>query len=331
VPIVLFAACSVGTIAPGEPSRDALPLPEEIGARFDYQERGAPLTSWTCTLRHSESRYDIFTVKGEVTLKGDNHPIPVEGEYWQSRAAMPRGPVVLVTPILGGGDDIARLVAREFAESGLHSMIVWRGVKVLTPEWTPAEVEVATRRGIVARRRVIDWLETRPEVDPRKIAAWGVSMGGIATAVLAPVEPRIHSAVIAMAGGDLASVIMTSDEGRVTDYRNARLAKEKITPDALETELRAALVSDPALLGKYVDTSRFLMFVTRRDTTVPTRNQLILREQLGRPRTFDLPTGHYSAMAYVPFIRSESTTWLLERMRTPNPRVEAAPPAKAHE
>ena len=47
----------------------------------------------------------------------------------------------------------------------------------------------------------------------------------------------------------------------------------------------------------------------------------MLREALGFPRTFDMPTGHYSMMLYVPFIRAESTTWLLEKMRTPNPRV----------
>jgi predicted alpha/beta-fold hydrolase len=183
VPTLLLGACSVTTVAPGEPSRAAQPLPAEVELRFDYAERGAPLTSWTSVVTHEDSRYTIFKVDGFVTLKGDNAPIPVEAEYWRTKSGPPRAPAVVITPILGGGNDIARLVAREFAEAGMHGVIVWRGVKVLQPHWAEEEVEFALRRGIVARRRVIDWLETRQEVDPRRISAFGISMGGIATAV----------------------------------------------------------------------------------------------------------------------------------------------------
>jgi len=320
VTTVLLGACSVATVPAAESSRPATPLGTDVERRFDYVERGAPLTSWTCALTHDDERYSIFKVDGLVTLKGDNAPVPIEVEYWRTKSA-PRAPAVVITPILGGGNDIARLVAREFAESGMHGVIVWRGVKVLQPQWAEEEVEYAIRRGIVARRRVIDWLETRPEVDPRRISAFGISMGGICTAVLAPVEPRIHSAVIALAGGDLATVVMHSDERRVVEYRKARLALEKIGPAELEKRLRDALVDDPLNVARYADASRFLMFIARHDTTVPTANQLELRDKLGRPRAFDLPTSHYSTMAYTPFVRAQSTAWLLERMKEPNPRV----------
>jgi dienelactone hydrolase len=317
----LLGACSVVTIAPADGSRAAEPIPAEVAGRFEYVEHGAPLTSWSSTRTHSESHYDVYDVEGTVTLKGDNAPSRVEVEYWRTKVGKSRAPAVVITPILGGGNDIARLVAREFAEAGLHGVIVWRGVKVLVPQWGEDEVDRAIRRGIVARRRTIDWLEAQPEVDPTRISAFGISMGGIATAVLGSIEPRVHSSVIALAGGDLASVVMTSDEGRVVQYRKARLGEEKVTPAELEAKLRDALLDDPAKLAAYADPSRFLMFIARRDTTVPTRNQLLLREALGKPKTFDLPTSHYSTMFYTPFVRAESTTWLLERMQEPNPRV----------
>lgn len=321
VPTVLLGACSVATVPPAEPSRPAQPLPPEVERRFDYVERGAPIASWTCTPTHDDERYAIYKVDGHVTLKGDNSPIAVEAEYWRSKTGGARGPAVVITPILGGGNDIARLVAREFAEAGMHGVIVWRGIKVLQPQWSEDEVELALRRGIVARRRVIDWLESRPEVDPRRISAFGISMGGIATAVLAPVEPRVHSAVIALAGGDLASVVMRSDERRVQEFKKARLLASKLGPADLEKKIREALIDDPINLAPYADPSRFLMFVARNDTTVPTDNQLRLRQALGNPRAFDMPTSHYTTMAYTPFVRARSTTWLLERMREPNPRV----------
>jgi dienelactone hydrolase len=292
-----------------------------VKARFDYEERASPVTSWRCTLKKTDDRYEVHEVTGTVTLKGDDHLTSVEIEYWRTKLGTSRAPAVLVTPILGGGNDIARLIAREFAEAGLHGVIVCRGVKVLTPEWSAAEVEQAIRRGVVARRRALDWLETRPEVDPCRVSAFGVSMGGIVTAVLAPIEPRIHSAVIALAGGDLASVVMESDESRVRAYRDARMRIEPLTAGALEDGLRSQLISDPIHLARFADPSRFLCFVARWDATVPTRSQVALRAALGKPRTFDLPSGHYTAMAYTPFIRAQSTAWLLERMKEPNPRV----------
>ena len=329
IPALLLAACSVVTIAPGEPSKPAEPLPDDVAHRFDYTEQGAPLTSWTCVSTHEGDAYDIYKVDGSVTLKGDNHPTPVEVEYWRTKKT-PRAPAVVITPILGGGNEIARLIAREFAEAGMHGVIVWRGVKVLAPNWSEEEVDYALRRGIVARRRVIDWLDARPEVDPRRIAAFGISMGGICTAVLAPVEPRVHSAVLALTGGDLASVVMKSDEGRVVSYKNARLTEERLTPDEFEKKLREQLVDDPIKLARYADSSRFLMFIARHDTTVPTRNQVELRQALGNPKAFDMPTSHYSTIAFTPFVRAQSTTWLLERLKEPNPRVAEVDTAKAH-
>lgn len=325
LPSLVLAACSVVTVAPGTPVRIAATLPPETARHFDYLERGAPVTSWTCTLKGDHELYEIYEVKGSVTLRGDNNATPVEVEYWRTKVSPGSvRPAVLVTPILGGGNDVARLMARQFAEAGLHGVICWRGVKVLGPEWDEDEVERAIRRGIVARRRVLDWIETRPEIDSTRVAAFGVSMGGIATTVLAAVEPRVHSSVIALAGGDLASVVMGSTEPRVKSYRKARMAKENLGGAAFEAKLRASLVSDPIHLAGFVDPRSVLMFLARWDETVPTRNQELLRDALGRPLTFDMPSGHYSTIAFTPFIRAQSTAWLLDRLREPNPHVAPA-------
>ena len=43
----------------------------------------------------------------------------------------------------------------------------------------------------------IDYLETRPEVDPRRIGMMGLSQGGTMTTFAAAAEPRIAAADIA--------------------------------------------------------------------------------------------------------------------------------------
>jgi dienelactone hydrolase len=329
VPSLLFVACSVVTLAPGEPLRVAAQLPFDVARRFDYLERGTPVTSWTQSLVVAHDRYDVFEINGSVTLRGDNVSNPVEAEYWCAKGTPGRKPVVIVTPILGGGEDVARLMARQFAESGMHAIICKRGVRVLAPDWDEDRVERELRRGIVARRRLVDWLDTRSEVDPQRIAAFGVSMGGIVTSVLAPVEPRIHSSIVALAGGDLASVVMASGEPRLKSYRKARMELEHLDGTAFEKKLREALNSDPANLAPFVDPRSVLLFVARWDETVPTKNQELLRDALGKPLTFDLPSGHYSTIAFTPFIRAQSTAWLLERFRTPNPRAASEAPVAA--
>jgi hypothetical protein len=44
--------------------------------------------------------------------------------------------------------------------------------------------------------RAIDWIETRPELDARRVGCLGISGGGTATLFAAALEPRIRVAVI---------------------------------------------------------------------------------------------------------------------------------------
>ena len=46
-------------------------------------------------------------------------------------------------------------------------------------------------------RRFIDYAETRPEIDAKRIAMWGLSLGGAYTAFTVPLEPRIKAGIIA--------------------------------------------------------------------------------------------------------------------------------------
>ncbi len=56
-------------------------------------------------------------------------------------------------------------------------------------------------------RRTIDVLASRPEIDPNRIGATGISLGGIVAATAAGGEPRIYRAAFVLAGGDLLQII----------------------------------------------------------------------------------------------------------------------------
>src|SRR5437588_11096433 len=44
--------------------------------------------------------------------------------------------------------------------------------------------------------RTIDWIETRPELDAKRVGCMGCSGGGMATQFAAAIEPRIKAALI---------------------------------------------------------------------------------------------------------------------------------------
>ncbi|RMG07525.1 MAG: hypothetical protein D6731_23660, partial [Planctomycetota bacterium] len=149
------------------------------------------------------------------------------------------------------------------------------------------------------------------------IGAYGVSLGGITTVCLAAAEPRVRAAVAVMAGGDLAAVIARSVERECVRLARANGVE---SPDdakavaAFEARARPILQTEPYALAPYVDPRRVLLFSTRRDTSVPTVTQERLWEALGRPERDSLPTGHYSAILYLPWILSRAREFLRRRL-----------------
>ncbi|MPY91180.1 MAG: hypothetical protein GEU99_25120 [Luteitalea sp.] len=69
---------------------------------------------------------------------------------------------------------------------GLHDLNMWHWLSL---GYTPAAVEVWNAM------RAIDYLETRPEVDPQRIGMTGVSGGGVTTWFTAAVDERVAVAV----------------------------------------------------------------------------------------------------------------------------------------
>jgi dienelactone hydrolase len=290
--------------------REAAPITSAVAGRFDYDVDGdvalAPLPV-------EEDAARVFSGSVVVHLQGDPDPVLVQFQYWQARRAPARAPAIVVTPILGGGESLAEYHCRAFAEAGMHSVLVARGTKVLRDWWSVDEVDRQLRRAVVGRRAVVDWLETRPEVDPARLGAFGISMGGILTSALVAVEPRLSSAVVALAGGDVAQIIRYSTEGRLVSWREAKEGELHETVAEVEQRLRRALPDDPVRLAPFVDPRRVLFVSTRWDTVVPPANQELLWRALGRPERYDLPSGHYTGIVFLPKVMDLAVRWLESR------------------
>jgi dienelactone hydrolase len=306
------------TALPASP-RAPVPVPAALDAalRCDPAE---PLSVEVAPAVDVEGRP---VLAGKMRVRRSGQASAHEVGVWFYRAeGVPEGakaPALVVSPILGGDHDIERIIARDLTAHGMHALIVDRR---LPSEPRIEGFQEALTDMVAARRRAIDWLETRPEVDAARIGAYGVSLGGMNTTILAAVEPRLKASVIVMAGGDFASVLAGSVEGEAVELRKAYGAGPGPLPETPEEEAaRAAFVREaqakittcPLALAKHVDPRKTILFTTRRDTSVPSPCQERLRLALGEPETWSFPTGHYSAIVYLPLITREARRFLAER------------------
>ncbi|MET8876302.1 alpha/beta hydrolase [Nocardia sp. NPDC004604] len=129
-----------------------------------------------------------FTSDG-YRLAGDLH-LPDPGTE--------RGAVVLTGPFSGVREQVTGFYAERFAQRGYVALSFdhrnWGD-----SEGLPRQHEDATAK-VADLRHAVSYLAARPEVDPNKIAAGGVCLGGIYATQLAAFDPRIKAiALIAAA------------------------------------------------------------------------------------------------------------------------------------
>jgi hypothetical protein len=222
-------------------------------------------------------------------------------EVYRPLTAAP-SPVVLLLPSAGGSYWIERSFARYFADRG-YAAVLLRREKVEPGEQVMEAVDDLLRQSVIDGSRVLDWVATRPDLDAQRVGLFGISMGGIKGALLAPIEPRIGAAVLGLAGGDLPAILTQTTEPGIAAERAAWLARSGLDLAGAERELRRVLEHDPLDYAVHADPRRYLFILARFDRAVPVANGWQLWGALGKPETIVLPTGHYTAVLAIPWLK----------------------------
>ena len=148
-----------------------------------------------------------------LALSGENCErvtIPYEGKELSAlyvRAEGVQGPAPLLVQV-NGLDSTKEMKYRV----GLPMWLAKRGVSSLVVD-QPGTGEALRLHGLTARfdaehwaSRVVDWLEARPEVDPKRIGMEGVSLGGYYCPRAVAFEPRFACGVVWGANHDWRDV-----------------------------------------------------------------------------------------------------------------------------
>ncbi len=229
-------------------------------------------------------------------------------------------PAVIILPIFGGDDyRLERYFARYFVKRGLAAIVVQREKEeIVTDERV---LNTLLYNSVLEGISVLNWVQSRPEINAERIAVFGVSMGAIRGALLAAIDQRITAAVLALVGGDLPHIIRHCQDGAwrgkgVSKKRAEYLKEKRITPAAFERRLRKHIVWDPLEFAPYADPNKILLVLAALDRVIPFMKGLQLRHAMGKPKTIILPSGHYTAMIFLPFVRYAAYRFLKQKLGT---------------
>ncbi len=218
---------------------------------------------------------------------------------------------VICLPIQGGDYDVSTWFATCFAAAGYQALRFERRAEWLEADRDLEALAQLGRQYVVDVGRVTDhWIEDLEAIDPERLGLFGVSMGAGVGAIVSGTDPRVKAAVLCIGGADLADVVLTADDVEVNQYRRDLAARLACDEAGLRPHLEVAL--DPldarhAAGGMRTDTTLFI--AARFDHVVRWHNSLKLWEAIGRPRRWVLPTGHYSAVVFLPLIKWLSRRW----------------------
>ena len=199
-----------------------------------------------------------------------------------------------------------RGICRYLARNGFHVAMVHRKTLKIGPDQPIEHLELLLRQGILRIRQVVDWMAAHERVDASRMGSFGISMGGIASTITAAVEPRLRVHVVALAGGSLADILVTSKDSLLAKPRARYLAHHHMDLKTMEALLRQHIKTDPVRMASYVDSTRLLLFIAVADRTIGSSNTRRLRTALRFPPTVFLPAGHYTAYLLLPYLKYAS-------------------------
>lgn len=289
---------------PGRPG--AALLAEESG---DYVARREPLTD-------PSEPGKLFDIE-RVTM-----PSPVAAPYPELNTIdvtvfsprRPNGAAVVIIPIWKGPEDgLERVIARQLAGNGFLAAIVplpgqWkRRPKGFSNGDYTVSADVARTRdamlqGMADVRRVAHWLRRDRGIAEGRLGVLGVSLGGFVSATALSVLDEFSAAVVALAGGGIADVLLG-------DSRETRRVRDEILKRGISREELARLCAefDPVTFADPARRDRVLMFNAEADEIVPAESGRKLWAAYGSPEIIWVPAGHYTAIFYLPQLLERAT------------------------
>ena len=231
----------------------------------------------------------------------------VYAEYYRPKGKGPF-PGVIVLDITGGNQSLSRTIAHCLAQNQIAALFVQMayygprrppGSKVRLLSTNIARTMDGIRQTVLDIRRAAAWLESRPEINPKRLGLHGTSLGSMIGALAAEMEPKFARVSIALGGGGLVDAY----------YEHPQAAAYRKVWESLggtkETITRLLAPIDPITCAPNLKGRSVLMIAGKRDEIVPPKATKALWEAAGQPKLIWYDCTHYGAAFYIAPILGE--------------------------
>lgn len=279
------------------PTGDQTAIPERyrLEARtFDYaMELKAELPNAGVTV------YRLRFPSPVVSPHAENNT--VYAEYYRPTGKGPF-PGVIVLDITGGDQSLSRAISTHLAQHGVAGLFVQMAyygprrppnssLRLLTTDYQ--HTMTAIRQTVLDLRCATAWMESRSELDPKRLGILGTSLGSFIGTLTAEMEPKLTSVAVLLGGGGLV-------EGYYDHPQAAPFRKVWEAIGGTRERLRAVLApADPLTCAANLRDRRILIVAGKRDEIVPPKMAEALWEATGKQKIVWFDCTHYGAIVYL--------------------------------
>jgi dienelactone hydrolase len=204
-----------------EPAGDQKSIPERYrltAHKFD----------WEMTHKHDleVSKVEVWKVRFPSPVVTDcKENNTVDCLYYRPMGKGPF-PGVVVLDITAGDQTVSRLIAANLASQGIAALFMQMPYygprrpagskeKMLSANYIKSMANV--KQAVLDVRQSTAWLESRPEIDAKRLGIVGTSLGSFIGSLSAEMEPKLGRVVVLLGGGGLVDAYY--DDPRGKDYR----------------------------------------------------------------------------------------------------------------
>jgi len=290
-----------------------------------------------CRLINETNNYSRYAVDIPCAQEARHiEPGRIKGVYFVPRI---KGKLPLAILVHGMGDRSVypcRLMAHTLVKQGIacfilylvfHSSRIASSIKRKYPRLTDEEWFESYRTSVTDIRQVIDWAESRPEIDCEKISAAGISFGGIVSSIAMGLDTRIKSGVFIVTGGNSDKIMKHSlllrwqyrnnGENFQRDQKSYFQYLAEIEEKGFENVKagKNSYLTDPRTFSSYVKNRPVMMINALWDEVIPRAAALDLWEAYGRPPIIWYPATHASIWLWYPHMGSRISSFLKKTLR----------------
>jgi dienelactone hydrolase len=224
----------------------------------------------------------------------------VHCEYYRPKGKGPF-PGVIVLDITAGDQSLSRMIATHLATQNIAALFVQMAyygprrpagstVRMITTNYAQSMENV--RQTVLDIRQATAWLESRQEIDAKRLGVLGTSLGSFMGTLAAEMEPKLNRVAILLGGGGVVDAY----------YNDPRADKYRKTWELLggSKELLRKMIApaDPLTCAANLRDRKVLMIAGKRDEIVFPKMAEALWQASGKQKIVWYDCTHYGAALY---------------------------------